>query len=152
MRKSFAAIALIRREHDDHTEWLAQWNKSWDVYSFVGGHKRADESFRECLLREIQEELGLAGQSHVLVGSAPVKHLEFEEVSRRTGAETAYTVELFEVSLVDDAAEEAIAANRANRWLTEDEIMAGHTSDGWPVSPTLRQWLREQSGEHAKYQ
>lgn len=63
MRLSEAAVALIRREHDGPTLWLAQWNQNWRTYTFVGGHRWPEETFRECLVRELGEELGVAKMS-----------------------------------------------------------------------------------------
>ena len=59
MRQSIAAFAVIRRDERGQTLWLAQWNPKWGAYHFVGGHKRPEETFRECLVREIGEELHL---------------------------------------------------------------------------------------------
>ena len=59
MRLSEAAVALIRREQDGRTFWLARWNRNWRAYHLVGGHRRPGESFRDCLVREIAEELHL---------------------------------------------------------------------------------------------
>ena len=123
MRQSVASIALIRREANGQTQWLAQWNKAWKSFSFVGGHKRDDESFRECVVREIEEELGLREGQDVLVASAPLEHLEYTDVSRRTGEQTEYVIELFDVALIGDGAAPAIEANSANRWLSEMEIL-----------------------------
>jgi molecular chaperone DnaJ len=59
MRQSVAAVALIRRSEAGQALWLAQWNPHWRRYNFVAGHKRPDESFRQCVVRELAEELGL---------------------------------------------------------------------------------------------
>ena len=67
----YPAIALIQRNQHGQRQWLAQWNTSWQRYSFVGGHKRLDESFRQCVIREIGEELQLAEGSEFLVADEP---------------------------------------------------------------------------------
>jgi len=142
MRQSIAAIALIRCEAEGQMQWLAQWNESWKSFNFVGGHKHDDETFRECLLREIAEELGLHEGRDVLVASSALEHLEYTDVSRRTGEETDYIIELFDVALMGDRARTIIEANPANRWLSEPEIMTGRCDDGQPVSPTPKRFLR----------
>jgi len=88
MRRSEAAIALIRREFESSTQWLAQWNEGWQAFSFIGGHKRDDESFRACMIRELHEELGLREDADVLVPTAPLLHLEYTAVSQRAREET----------------------------------------------------------------
>lgn len=143
MRQSIASIALIRREVEGQTLWLAQWNEGWQAFNFVGGHKRSDETFRECLVREIDEELGLHDGREIFAPSAPLQHLEYTDVSHRTGEETAYVVELFDVALIGSEVLPIIDANPANRWLSECEIMAEKCADGRPISPTPKRYLRE---------
>lgn len=143
MRKSIASIALIRREAEGQTLWLAQWNEAWKSFSFVGGHKHDNESFRECVIREIAEELGLHEGQDVLVASAPLEHLEYTDISRRTGEQTEYVIELFDVALIGNRARSTIDANPANRWLSEAEIMAERCDDGPPVSPTPKRFLEQ---------
>ncbi len=94
MRRSEAAIALIRRELGSNTEWLAQWNEAWQAYHFVGGHRRGEESFRECMVRELDEELELRDGADLLVPTAPALHLEYTAFSQRAHEETEYVMEL----------------------------------------------------------
>ena len=77
-----AAFAVIRRDERGQTLWLAQWNPKWGAYHFVSGHKRPEEKFRECLVREIGEELHLCeGLDYRIASTAPT-HLEFMDFSR----------------------------------------------------------------------
>lgn len=146
MRTSIASIALIQRHAAGQPLWLAQWNEGWQAYNFVGGHKHDDESFRECLVREIAEELDLRDAVDVQVSAARRQRLEYTARSQRNGEETRYTIELFDVALVGDRPLDAINANPANRWLTEAEIESGRCHDGRPVSPTTKRFLYSQPG------
>ncbi len=137
MRQSEAAVALIRRIQDGQTLWLAQWNPKWRRFHFVSGHRRPDETFRQCLVREVAEELELAEGADYQVSPAPPIHLEFAEFSESTQTETCYIMELFAVEL-DSAAYSNVGRNAENRWLTEAEIQAGQTHDGQPVSATMK--------------
>ena len=137
MRQSIAAAALIRREQEGQVLWLAQWSRSWHCFHLVGGHKRPDESFRACLVREIAEELDLREEADYEMAAEPTGHLEFTAWSQRTNEDTAYTTELFEVTLHDGPPREKVEADPENRWLSEAEIRSGHTADGKPVSPTM---------------
>jgi 8-oxo-dGTP pyrophosphatase MutT (NUDIX family) len=142
MRQSEAAVALICRDRDGQTLWLAQWNPKWAAYHFVGGHRRPLESFRECLVREIDEELGVAQGSDYQVSTVPPIHLEFTEFSVSTQTETRYIMELFRVKLNSQAVPK-VDADPENRWLTAAEIEAGQTTDGQRVSATMRRLLHE---------
>lgn len=143
MRRSIAAIAVIRlRDEYGQTLWLAQWNKNWNAYAFIGGHKRPDESFRDCMLREVSEELGLTEKADFLVASEPLARLEYTAWSQSAQEDTAYTMELFDVQLTDTARQK-LQTNPANRWLTEDELQTQQTSDKKPVSSTMPLLLRK---------
>jgi 8-oxo-dGTP pyrophosphatase MutT (NUDIX family) len=143
LRQSTAALAVIRRQRDGRTEWLAQWNDRWQRYHFVGGHKHDDETFRQCMMREIGEELGMAAATGCAVAEQPLAHLDFVAWSEGAGEDTHYVIELFDVSLVGDAVELQAAAAPENRWLTDDHIRNGLAADGRPVSETMRRVLAE---------
>ena len=140
MRQSEAAVALIRRIDDGQTLWLAQWNPKWRRFHFVSGHRRHDETFRECLVREVAEELGLSEGPDFQVSSAPPTHLEFIDFSESTQTQTRYIMELFNVEL-SSGAHPRVECNPENRWLTEAEIQAEQARDGQLVSATMKRLL-----------
>jgi len=146
-RQSVAAMALVRRQEQGRTLYLAQWNLNWRALNLVGGHKRPDESFRECLVREIGEELGLALGDDYLVPDDPPLRLEFDAFSDGAWEPTFYQLEIFPVVLHGDSVLEKIAANPDNRWVTEDEILAGRCNDSTRVSPTMTRILMTVSRE-----
>ena len=57
MRKSVSSIAIIESPEDACSAWLTQWNENWERLSLIGGHREDGESSRECLVREVREEL-----------------------------------------------------------------------------------------------
>jgi 8-oxo-dGTP pyrophosphatase MutT (NUDIX family) len=133
-------VALIRKEHDGETLWLAQWNPKWRSYHFVSGHKLPHESFRECVAREVTEELGLREKSDFLVADEPSARVAFTAQSASAGVETAYTFELFDVQLTGSA-QQQVDANPLNRWLSENEVRSHACRDGRPISTTMAQLL-----------
>lgn len=137
MRQSVAAVALLRREHEGRTLWLAQWNPKWQCYHFVAGHKRPDESFRQCVVREVTEELDLRAEVDFQVAPEPLAQLEYDAWSEGAQAETHYTMALFEVELLHEAARQAVDAGPQNRWLSQVEIHAQRCDNGQAVSPTM---------------
>ena len=146
MRTSIAAMALIRKEEGGQTLWLAQWNSRWRRFHLVGGHRESGESFRECVVREIEEELGLRDGAGVAVAAEPTAHVEFVAFSEGQREETAYTMELFDAELTTAAAREKVDAAEENRWLSESEIRLGLCKDGRPISPTLERLLAKIAG------
>jgi 8-oxo-dGTP pyrophosphatase MutT (NUDIX family) len=90
--RPIAAFAVIRRDERGQTLWLAQWNPKWGAYHFVGGHKRPEETFRECLVREIGEELHLSEGTDYQISSTAPTHLEFMDFSESTQTQTSYPI------------------------------------------------------------
>lgn len=135
MRTSIAALALITRCRGGETEYLAHWNRDWNAWHFVGGHKQEDETFRECMTRELTEELGIMPSGFSIAGD-PTGRLHYITMSRRASVDTAYTMELFDVELHDDVLVE-VERRPENAWLSLGEIEAGAAHDGRAVSPTL---------------
>src|SRR5947209_3488215 len=112
MRHSIAAFALVRRTAPGGvTEWLANWNANWHALNLVGGHKRPDESFRDCCTREVAEELGLVEGADFAVAPLPAAHLEYVAMSQAAGVETAYVIELFPADLRGETAFRRLAAD-----------------------------------------
>ncbi len=132
MRQSVAAIALIR----DQDLWLAQWNDGWQAYNFVGGHKHDDESFRECVIREIDEELQLT-EPNVQVADQPLARVDYIAWSQRANEDTRYIMEVFAVQLGGPHARQIVDNEPNNRWLSESEIKTQRCVDGRPVSETM---------------
>ena len=145
MRNSVAAIALIGREENGKRVWLARWNINGNAYSFVGGHKDPGESFRDCLIRRVGEELGLEADADFLLGEEPHSHLEYVGWSEGPRAQTAYTMELYEVTLTGDFSLDKIDSDNQNRWLEPGEIKSAATKDGQSVSATMN-LLMEMAG------
>jgi len=137
LRVSLGGMALITNQADGQDRWLVRWNRKWECYAFVGGHKHDDESFRECVIREITEELELACEQDFRVSEEPLSHLEFTDWSASAQTETAYTHELFAVALTGDEARLRLEQDERVRWITEDEIHSHFCADGKAVSATV---------------
>jgi 8-oxo-dGTP pyrophosphatase MutT (NUDIX family) len=135
MRQSQAALAVIHRTTAGETEFLVQWNEGWQALHLVGGHRRKEESFHACLVREIEEELGLRPKEY-RVAEHPLAHLEYIAYSRAANQETAYVMELFDV-VPPPAILERIATNPLNAWVTLGEGRVGRTTDGRPISESF---------------
>jgi 8-oxo-dGTP pyrophosphatase MutT (NUDIX family) len=141
MRESIAAVALICREDSSQMRWLAQWNPKWRSFNFISGHKRPDESFQECLLREVEEELGLQRDIDFNADAHPVAQLDFVAWSESARAETRYRMELFDVHLTSEAVWSRVLVGPETRLVTEAEIASRRTADGRRVSETMQRLL-----------
>jgi 8-oxo-dGTP pyrophosphatase MutT (NUDIX family) len=138
LRRSYGAIALIECPYGpDSRSWLARWNRHWESYFFVAGHKHDNESSRDCIVRELGEELGIAEGRNFLVPARPITRLEFDAWSRSVQVETHYVMDIFPVQILGDATWQVLRADSRVRCVTEAEIRAQRGEDGAPVSPTM---------------
>lgn len=143
MRVSQAGLACIRRAGPDgptgEPQFLTQWSQKWGMYSLIGGHVEPGETFRECCVREVAEELGLtAGVDYTVADQPLAPTVEYVAMSGGSKVETQYRMELYAVELLTQAAQAAVDANPANRWLTVAEIQAERTADDTPISAQVK--------------
>ncbi len=141
MRRSRAAGAMFRRRRNGRTEWLAKWNGAWKRWALVGGHKHDDDTYRDCLVREIDEELGLTAGVDYDLAPVPPRRWRFTARSERAREMTAYSIAAFAASLSRQA-RATVDRDPRNCWLSADEIRAGRTSDGRPISDLFARAVR----------
>ncbi len=136
MRISEAGLALFKRTGAGGvTEYLTQWSDTWHAFSLVGGHVEPGESFYQCCVREIEEELALANGDGFRVAPGPLRpRFEYTAVSQRAGVETRYVIEIFASELLTPEAVAQVETASNNRWVTEPEIRRHLTFDGKAVS------------------
>lgn len=136
MRISEAGLACITRiGPNGDVEYLTQWSETWKMFSLIGGHVEPGESYRECVTREIEEELALS-RDEFRVGES-LGRIEYEAFSHGSGQTTQYRVELFAVQVLGKVSEAP-----TNRWLNEREIATMFTSDGLPISEQVYRVLK----------
>lgn len=133
-RRTTAAFGWIERRSPDGRLYLVQWNRKWEAFNLVGGHQEPGETARECVVREIAEELGLVDGRDVSVGEKPLAHIEFTAWSRPLGEWTAYDMTAFAAAIRHPAAFERIEENHDNRWISAEEMRRGETADSRVVS------------------
>lgn len=129
---SKAVIALFSRGTNEHPEYLAQWNEHWKCFFLIGGHCLEDVDSRDRAIAKASEELKVLPEQ-LQVAESLSGHLAYEALSRRTNELTSYDVQVFDAELTGAP----LAANPANRWLTQDEIQKGGANDGRPISSTV---------------
>jgi len=93
LRRSRAALAIVWRPGPGGRPlWLAQWNSGWKCFHLVGGHKHRNETFRQCLLREVTAELHLQEGTDFSADEKPLTRQEYTAYSERYKAETMYEI------------------------------------------------------------
>ena len=135
------SIALIR--HPEHLEnrWLAHWDGRRKHYDFVTAERLDDESFRECLDREIAWVLDIRRDKDYVISSQARLHLDIP-VDLETEA-TFFVVEFYIADLYGKSGRASVELNKQLRWLSSDEVLSGQTSEGVPVNPSLVELLNK---------
>ena len=136
MRTSEAALALITRINPQmETAYLTQWNEKWQAYSLIGGHREEGESFRDCCIREIAEELALVSENDFHVANEPLNGFcQYTAFSQSAKVMTKYRVQLFNTKLLHQEVYRKISSDPVNCWLTSAEITRMSTPTGDIVS------------------
>ncbi|MDA1043947.1 MAG: NUDIX hydrolase [Verrucomicrobia bacterium] len=129
-------MARITHPVDGASQWFVRWNRKWEYYALIGGHLEPGETYRECLLREIREEIGLQGNA-IRVAEAPVETLSYVAFSKRANEETRYTLCLFDVRIPQATCAAVAEQDDRLRWVSGAEIESGHTRDGKEISDVV---------------
>ena len=140
LRTAVSSLAIIHRQQQQQRQWLCQWNENWQRYFLVGGHQEDGENAEDCIVRELQEELGFTpGDDYALAGPLPLA--PYVGWSTSYWQQTQYTMSPYNIDPTV-AGHAKIESNPANRWLTRDEITSERCTDDKLVSPTTRKVLQ----------
>lgn len=134
MRRTSAAFAWIDHLSTSGMLYLCQWNRKWQAFNLIGGHQEPGETARQCVVREIAEELGLADSEDIAVAGEPLARIEFTAWSVPLGEWTAYDMTAFAATIASPAALARVGENAENRWLSAAELTTGRTDDDRAVS------------------
>lgn len=142
VRQSRGSLVLFERRTAAGRELLARWNTGWGGYFFVGGHQHPNESSRQCLIREIAEELSLEVDKDFSLEDQPVLQLRYTAASASAGVDTAYRLDVFRGLILSGEAYEQIEAAPETRWLTIGEVETRRANNGGVVTPTMQTVVR----------
>lgn len=135
------SIALLRHPEQLENCWLAHWDASRKHYDFVTAERLDDESFRECLDREVAWVLDIRRDKDYIISSQARLHLDLP--IEAFGVATFCVVEFYIVDLYGKSGRASIELNKELRWLTSDEVLSGRTSERVPVNSTLVELLNK---------
>ena len=136
------SIALIRKPAAHGTAWLARWDDGQQYYDFVMAEPLEDESFRECIDREVGWVLRLDRQRDYLVANMARLNLEFQARLPGHSEPAQVTAVFYAVDLYRKAAWHQVDADPLNRWLSSKEICRGKTGDGQRINPLVTFLIR----------
>ncbi len=139
--KFFRSVALIPESAESSSKWFCLWDNNRSCFDFIKAERDLDESYRDCIHREVLASLSLTKRD-VLVSDMAQLNLEFVDKLPESTANSHIAVSFYVVHLYSHAARQAAAGIVEGRWLTGTELLQGQTTDGWRVSPTLSYLLR----------
>ena len=129
------AIALVRRDATDpgdrevddpagRSEWLALHDRDRGELRLPQADKLEGESYRDALVRALDDTAGLDAGRDVLLSHAPRAHIQFAETCP---GPTNGDVTVLEFYLAEPfrRGRAKLAANAAVRWLTAGDLVAG---------------------------
>jgi hypothetical protein len=147
MRKYCRGFALIPRETGEPSCWFCHWDERNNFFDFVAGERAGDESFRDCVDREVSSKLGLR-TSDFLVANVAQLNLEFAAVLPGDEEPNHVRVAFYIVRPYSQAARQVLASFPGGRWLTGHELLEGGTRDGKRVNPSLTYLLKRSEVIH----
>ncbi len=133
------SIALLRHPEYLENNWLAYWDARRKHYDFVTAERLDDESFRECLDREIAWVLDIRRGKDYIISSQARLHLDIPVESEDD--DTFFVVEFYIADLYGKSGRASVELNKQLRWLSSDEVLSGRTSDGQLVNSSLVELL-----------
>lgn len=135
MNQFAGSIALIRHPEYLEDQWLAYWEEGRKRYDFVTAERLDNESFRDCLDREVAWVLDIRRGKDYIISSQARLHLDLPIDSEIAGA--FFVTEFYIVDLYGKSGFASVELNKQLRWLTSEEVLSGRTVDGGLLNPAL---------------
>ncbi|MCG6154858.1 hypothetical protein [Rubinisphaera margarita] len=133
----FGSVALVRHPEEDEKRWLTLWNERRGQHEMIAANRLEQESFRECLDREIAWQLDLRRGKDYIISSMARLHIEQELELPGDSVAQPYIIEFFVTDPYGKTANAALEEQSNTRWLKATEILDGKTETGEPVDPRL---------------
>ena len=111
----------------------------------IGGHVEDGETFRECAIREAEEELRLKHGIDFTVSANSIGRCTRVAFSVSAQQEAGYQFHIFAGDAVSVLFEDRIRNDSANRWLSRLKSFVQLTCDGHAISDTMAFVLSELS-------
>ncbi len=131
------SVALMRHPEEGEKRWMMLWNPKRNQFEMVTALRLENDTYRECLDRELAWKLDLQRGKEYLISSMARLHIEQELTLPRDEKPVFYAIEFY---VSDPYGKQSFAKleERENlHWLTTHEILAGYGPEDRPVDPRL---------------
>ncbi|MCR9199457.1 MAG: hypothetical protein NXI04_12490 [Planctomycetaceae bacterium] len=136
------SIALIRHPDRPEQEWLGVFDERRQCYAFVTAERLNQESWRECLDRELSWALDLRRGKDYLISHMARLHFDESCFDPHSGDEVETALEFYVVDPYGRRGRAAFEQLDGVRWLTNEELRQAVTSDRVDIDPWLADILR----------
>ncbi len=134
-------MGLVRRDEANSPMWLAAWRIETACYEPPVALKRADESQRQAVLRELTTRFNFDEVECAVVPSTPERHIDWLATIEGQVYETRCAV--FLIGLASPAMLRLLDTDPDIHWLSEDELRDGHALDGRLIGKDLSRAISE---------
>jgi len=145
VRISAASYLVVKLTFNGIARYLLQYNHKWGTYNLIAGHvEQSIDSgyFERCMIREIQEELGIERGGDFHHGSdfivRPLSRQVLEDCRPSTAyiGLTKYIFKLFQLFFLQPPSryEHLWGPGTFNEWFSEDALLAGEDGTGRKVT------------------
>lgn len=139
--QNHTSVALIRHPEGKERKWLVKWVSASGWWTFVTAERIGNESWRECLDRELAWVFPLRRGKDYLISSMARLHLEEIVCDSQTGEDLHVAFEFFVVDPYGRDARKTFDTLEGTRWVTTAELLGGNASDGTAIDPQLTELL-----------
>lgn len=136
------SIALIRHPDRPEQQWLGIFDERRQFYSFITAERLNQESWRECLDRELSWALDLRRGKDYLISHMARLHFSESHFDPATGDEIEVELEFYVVDPYGRKGRAAFEQLEGVRWLSNDELRHAVTTDNIDIDPWLADMLR----------
>lgn len=129
------SLGIVRRFVDETEQWLMIRDEVEPFYRLIQSHRGEEETFRDCLHKDLAAELGLNPKKDYIISGLSVAH--HQAPIEWPGEETPQwvIVQFFPVHLYGQTARDTISQLSHAQWFTLKEIAKGISNEGHRFDP-----------------
>lgn len=140
MSLSQVAVALIRHPEEGEKRWLTMRDPHRQQFQLITAQRLEQESFRDCLDREIAWRLRLRRKKDYIISSMARLHLELREDAEPV-VNGIDVIQFITVNLYGRLARLSVSGNRSVAWFSATEILSGRGTGGCEIDTSLNALL-----------
>ncbi|HBN77613.1 MAG TPA: hypothetical protein DD473_17740 [Planctomycetaceae bacterium] len=131
------SVAMMRHPEEGEKRWMTLWNSKRKQFEMVTALRLENDTYRECLDRELAWKLDLQRGKEYLISSMARLHIEQELILPGDEKPTLYVIEFYVADPYGKQSFNKLEERKDIHWLTTHEILAGYGPEDRSVDPRL---------------